>query len=80
MRVKKKLAFLLFASFGLIFFPQLNVKAADNLKTPNSGIIVTPWAMFVPISAFLLFLVSQVACGENLTLAYVCCLSKFCHN
>jgi len=28
------------------------------------SIMFTPWVMFVPISAFLLFLVSEVVCGE----------------
>jgi len=37
-----------------------------NLKTKSSGIILTSWAMFTPTSAFLLFLVSEVACGEEL--------------
>jgi len=36
-----------------------------NLKTKSSGIILTLWAMFVPISAFLLFLISRVACVEE---------------
>jgi len=52
--------FLLFASFGLKILLQLNIKAVHNLKTKSLGIILTPWAMFVPISTFLLFLVSEV--------------------
>jgi len=40
------------------------VEAAHNLKTKSLDIILTP-CTFVPISAFLLFLVSEVACGEQ---------------
>jgi len=36
-----------------------------SLKTKGLGIILTPWATFVPISTFLLFLNSEVACGEE---------------
>jgi len=36
-----------------------------NLKTKTSGIILTPWAMFVPNSAFVLFLVSDVPRRED---------------
>jgi len=36
-----------------------------NLKTKTLSITLTAWAMFVPISAFLLFLVSEVVCGEE---------------
>jgi len=46
-------------------WPQLNIEVVYNLKTKSSGIILTPWAMFVPILAFLLFLVFEVACGEE---------------
>jgi len=63
-RASEKMAFLLFAGFGLNFLPQLNVKAANNFKPKSSGIILTRWAVFVPVFAFLLFLVSQVVCGE----------------
>jgi len=56
--------FLLFAGFWLKISPQLNLTAVHNLKISSSGIIFTPWAMFVPISTFLLFLVSEVVCGE----------------
>jgi len=49
-----------FGIFGLF----LHIKGVHNLKTKSSSIILTPWAMFVPISAFLLFLVSEVACAE----------------
>jgi len=44
--------------------PQLNIKAVHNLKTKSSGIMLTPWVIFVPISAFLLFVVSEVVCEE----------------
>jgi len=62
--VEKKLAFLVFAAFGLKILRHLNIKAVHNTKTKRLGIILTPWAMGVPISAFLLFLVSEVVCGE----------------
>jgi len=39
---------------------ETNIKAVHNLKTKSLGIILTPWAMFALISAFLLFLVSEV--------------------
>jgi len=51
--------------------PHLNIKAVHNLKTKSLGIILTPWAMFVPIFAFLLFLVSKVVYREECAL--------FCH-
>jgi len=50
--------------WGLKFLPQLNIKAVHNLKTKSLGIILIPWAVFVPIAAFLLFLAYDVACGE----------------
>jgi len=34
-----------------------------NLTAKRSGVILTPCARFVPISTFLLFSVSEVACG-----------------
>jgi len=34
--------------------PQLNIKALHSLKTKSFGIILTPWAMFEPVSAFVL--------------------------
>jgi len=37
---------------------QLRSKAVHNSKTKGMGIILTPKTMFVPVSAFLLFLVS----------------------
>jgi len=37
-------------------------------ETKNSGIILMSWATFVPISAFLLFVVSTVARGEECAL------------
>jgi len=56
MRVEKKLMFfLLFALFWLEILSQLNIKALHNLKTKSSGIIRTPWAMFVPVSAIYYF-------------------------
>jgi len=58
---KRNWRFLLFAGFGLEILPQLNIKAVHNLKIKSSGIILAPWAMFVPIFAYLLFLVSEVA-------------------
>jgi len=60
-----KLAFLLFAGFGLKVLPQLNINAVHNSKTITSGIILTPNTMFMLISTFLLFLVSEVACREE---------------
>jgi len=53
--------FLLSAGFWLKILPQLNIKAVQNLKTESLGIILTLWAMFVSISAILLFVVSEVA-------------------
>jgi len=44
--------------------PLLNVKVVHNSKTKSAVIILTPWTMFLPISAFLSFLVSEVARGE----------------
>jgi len=58
--VEKKLALFIVCQFLANFFPQLNIKTVHNLRTKSSGIILTPWAMFVPISAFLLFLVSEI--------------------
>jgi len=57
----KKLAFLLFVGFWTKILPQLNIKEVTNVKTKNSGIILRPCAMFVPISTVLVF---EVACGE----------------
>jgi len=60
---KRNLHFLLFVGFGLKILSQLNIKAVHNLKTKSLGIVLTLWAM-LPVSAFLLFLVSEVASGE----------------
>jgi len=60
----KKWHFLFFVGFGLTILPQLNIKAVHNLKTKSLGVILTPWAMFVPVSAFLQCLVSEVACAH----------------
>jgi len=46
----------------LFIFIFLRIMA--KLKTKSSNIVLTPRAMFVPISALLLFLISEVACGE----------------
>jgi len=46
----------------LVFF--CVYKTVHNFKTKGSDIILTPWAMFMLISTFLLFLVSEVARGE----------------
>jgi len=46
--------FLMFASNGQTL-PQLNIKAVHNLKTKSLGIILTPRAVFVPISHFYYF-------------------------
>jgi len=62
--VEKKVAFFTVWRFWDNFWPLLNIKAVHNLKTKSSSIIFTGWAMFVPISAFLLFLVSELPCGE----------------
>jgi len=61
------MAFLLFAGFLLQkeILPQLKIKAMLNVKTKSPGIILTLWAMFVPITRFLLFLVSEVECGKH---------------
>jgi len=45
--------------------PQLNIKAAHNLKTKSLGIILTRWAMFVPSFTFLRFLIFEIMCGEE---------------
>jgi len=64
--VEKKLAyFLLFAGFWLEILPQLNIKAVHNLKTKGLGIILSPWAIFEPISTSVLFLVSEVECRDQ---------------
>jgi len=58
------------AFFGL-FLAFLCTKAVHNLKTKRSGTILTLWARFVLISAFL-FLVSEVALEKNvLILAFL---------
>jgi len=64
-RVQKKLAVLLFAGFGLKKLPQLNIRTVHNLKMKSLGITLTPWAMFMPICTFLLFLVSEALYGEE---------------
>jgi len=56
---------------GSNFWRFLCIKAVHNVKTKSSSIILTPRAMIVPISAFLLFLVSEIACGEE--------LARFCN-
>jgi len=60
--------------------PQLNVKGVHTLKTKSSGIILAPWAVFVPISAFLLFLVFNVAVARmhSLLLAFWPIFGVFC--
>jgi len=60
----KKMAVFTVCRFKLEMLPQLNIKAVHNLKAKSLGTILTLWAMFVPISAFLLFLVSDVVCEE----------------
>jgi len=60
MSVEKKSIFYC-SGFELKILQELNIKAVHNLKAKSLGIILTPWAMFVPISAFL-FLVSKVEC------------------
>jgi len=73
--------FLLFTGFWLKILPHLNITAIHNLKTRSLGIILTPWAMFVPISAFLLFLVSDsVEKSLIFTVFYLACFCKFCHD
>jgi len=47
------------AFFGL-FSAFCVLKQCIYLKTKSSGIVLTPWTMFVPISTFLLLLISQV--------------------
>jgi len=56
---KRNWRFLLFASLGLKFWSQLNIKAVHNFKT-SYGSVITSWTMIVPISTSLLFLVSAV--------------------
>jgi len=58
----------------LVFFC---IKAVLNLKTKSLGIILTS-AMFVPISTFLLFLVSELVCGEeHVFLAFLAYFLRF---
>jgi len=57
------------------------IQQTDDLKA--TSIILTLWAMFLPISTFLLFLVSELTCGEKC--AYFLPIFgnyfyKFCHN
>jgi len=47
------------------FLPQSNVKAVYNLKTKSLGVIIMTRAMFVPISAFLLFFCVRICKGED---------------
>jgi len=67
---------------GCTFLAFLYIKA----KTKSLGIILTLWAMFVLISTFLLYLVSEVACGEECALfchfcgAFLQFFGQFCHN
>jgi len=80
---KRNGLFLRFISFGLKILPQLNIKAVHNFKTKCSGIVLTHGLCVLlcrPIFAFLLLLVSEVACGKELlifgVLAYFGCF--FC--
>jgi len=70
-------AFLLFAGFGLKILPQLSIKVVDNLRTKSLGIILTPRAMFVPISTFLLFVVLMWHGEEFANFQQI--LAYFCH-
>jgi len=63
----------------------LCIKAVHNSKTKSSGIILIPWAMFVPIFVFLMVLVSEAVCGEECAHytcfgLFWCFFLKFCHN
>jgi len=53
-----------FLAFLAYFRLVLSMKAVHSLKTQRLGIVLASWAIIVPISAFPLLLVSQVACGE----------------
>jgi len=64
--VEKKLAHFTVCHFGAKKSDTIiKFKAVHNVKTKSSGIILTPWAMFAPISAFLPTLFSEVVCGEE---------------
>jgi len=64
-RVKEKLAFLYCLPVLAKKSSKLNSKTVHNLKPRSSGIILTPCAKFVPSYAFLLFVLSEVAFGEE---------------
>jgi len=63
----KKLAFFTVCRFWAKNYATIKflLKQCIILKQKSSGNIITPWAMCLPISAFLLFLVSAVECGEE---------------
>jgi len=65
--------------FLYIFAQQILAKLKNIFKNKILGIIFTPWAMFVPISTFLIFSVSEVACREQIACfwQFFC---KFYHN
>jgi len=54
MQVEKKV-FLLFAVFWVSFYATIKYSGVHNLKQSLAS-NVTPWDMFVPISAFLILL------------------------
>jgi len=66
----------IFFAFLAENFATIKIKAVHNLKAKSLGLSLTPWAMFLTISAFLLFLVSEVSCAHFWCfwpiLAFVC--------
>jgi len=67
------------AIYLFIFYIFVNIGKIKNVfrKTKSSGIILAPWATFVSIPAFLLFLVFEVACGEEFACFFFAILAYF---
>jgi len=65
---KRNWRFLLFAGLGLIFWPQLNIKAVCNLKIVQASAHTMGYLFGNFRICRLLFLVSEVSCGEECAL------------
>jgi len=65
----KKLVFFTVCRFGAKILLQVNIKAVHNIKT-SLGIILHH-GLFVPLSAFLLFLASGVPVSVEVKLSFV---------
>jgi len=76
----KEIDVLVFATFWLNILSQLNIKSENNLKTKNSGIVLTAWAMFVPIFTFLFLLLGGEKCHLFAAFGLFCVFCQFCHN